>query len=233
MKPKILLLTGDTNKYTQYLLSQILNSTMIPLSEVVISSLIPQEANVTVTFGQDVLSLLSNEKLTNVRGTVLKGTDGRKIIPSLDLSDLVKDLSLDIILRGDLIKARKEKETSFYEEPKWNFIINPFFIDCIQYLDLLISLNSPEGYIAFDLETDLKNQQILCLGLAHSETEGISIPFFDSSTGKSHWTLEEEKALWQKIGEFFMSPVRKVAHNACFDVSSLWRSEERRVGKES
>jgi len=224
MKPKILLLTGDTTKYTQYLLSQILNSTMIPLSEVVISSWIPQEANVTVTFGQDVLSLLSNEKLTNVRGTVLKGTDGRKIIPSLDLSDLVKDLSLDIILRGDLIKARKEKETSFYEEPKWNFIINPFFIDCIQYLDLLISLNSPDDFIAFDLETDLKNQQILCLGLAHSETEGISIPFFNSATGKSHWTLEEEKALWEKIGEFFMSPVKKVAHNACFDVSSLWQN---------
>ena len=48
MNPKILLLTGETTKYTQYLLSQLLTScsSKISLSEISMSSWTPQETNV-------------------------------------------------------------------------------------------------------------------------------------------------------------------------------------------
>ena len=227
MKPKILLLTGETTKYTQYLLSQLLTScsSRISLSEVSMSPWTPQEANVTVTFGQEVLSLFSDESLSDVRGTVLQGKDGRKIIPTIDLKDLVIDLSLDIIIRADLLKACREKDFSELKLPAWRFKSNPTYIECMTYLNDACEdrfVNDPLSMIAFDLETDMKNQQIICLGLAHSDSEGISIPF--SRNGESVWTVDMEIALWKKIGEFFASPVKKVAHNACFDVASLWQN---------
>ena len=224
MKPKILLLTGETTKYTQYLLSQLLTScsSKISLSDISMSSWTPQEANITVTFGQDVLNLFSDESLSDVRGTVLQGKDGRKIIPTVSLSDLVIDLSLDIIVRADLFKACKEKDFPEVRLPNWSILSSPSYYECMSYLDRLITQDINSEYIAFDLETDMKNQQIICLGLASCETSGISIPF--SRNGESVWTVDMEIALWKKIGEFFASPVRKVAHNACFDVASLWQN---------
>lgn len=222
MIPKILLITGEKTKYTEYFLNKLLIDSSISLTEVSMSNYISQEANITVTFGQEVLSLVSDESLSDVRGTVLKDRNGRKILPTISLDDLSADLSLEIIVRADLIKARKEKDFPEVKLPNWDLKIYPTFLECVTYLESLQNV-SPEKYIAFDLETDLKNQQILCLGLAHSEVSGISIPF-TRKDGSSYWNVEEETILWKKIGEFFVSSVKKVAHNACFDVASLWQN---------
>lgn len=225
---KINILTGNNSQYSVSMLQKILNScynTETTPKDIIISNYTPLQTNVIITFGEETLKLFSDEKLSDVRGTIIQGKDGRKIIPTLDLKQLTIDPSLTFIVKLDILKAFKEKDFPHINIPSWILHDNPTFTECISYLDKLINL--PESdYVAFDIETN-KNQQIICLGFAHSSTEGISIPF--EKGGISCWNTEEEITLWTKISEFFISPVKKVAHNACFDVASLWQNNKIQV----
>lgn len=221
--PKLVLLTGELTSFKQSLVNSLIAKAMIPFNDVIIRQYVSEvsSANLLVTFGNSLLSLFSNENLSDVRGTVIEGNyQGKflKIIPTLDLDDLVMDLSNEIIFRADLIKARREMEFPETRFPRWILKENPSFSEAMEQLEKLQKATS----VAFDLETCTKTQQIICIGLASSSEEGMSIPF--SRKGESVWSISEEIALWQKIQEFFSSPVKKIAHNACFDVASLWHN---------
>ena len=222
---KVSILTGQTTSYQKILLQQIILSAKIPPQEVYISEVNPAPCNILIIMGNESLVFYSKESLEHVRGTVLTSYKGDKILPTYHLQRVVEDWSLLTIVISDFIKACKEKDFPEGIAPKWNFNLNPSFSEVIDYLEFC----SHQDHVCFDLETSIKTRCISKLGLAHSSLDGMSIPI--SANNFSHWSIDQEVALWDAISEFFRSPTKKIAHNACFDVAVLWH--ENRIWTEN
>ena len=173
--------------------------------------------NVVCALGNEALYAICDKRaITKWRGSIL-GCSGVKVIPSIHPAMVMRQYEYFPISCFDMRRVKEESLT-----PQWplpyndKFIINPSFEKIMEVLKCLRN----EKYVCFDIETDMQNHQIKCLGFGWSREDAICIPIFFA--GNSWWTLEQELAIISEIRELFLSSsVNFIAQNAQFDMIYL------------
>lgn len=111
-----------------------------------------------------------------------------------------------------------------YIARKENYITKPTFSQVEIHLHMLIDLadESPEGLkLGIDVETRMKHQD--CIGIAHSISEAICIPF-TTMNNEFYWTEIELLKIILLLQELFYHPnVKHIGQNYAYDMQYLLR----------
>lgn len=127
------------------------------------------------------------------------------------------------------------KKPEDWNEPPYEFIIQPSFDACTKYLLQLLSLlnsaeadGSDEGVeVVCDLETSITRRIISCIGLSFERGRAMCIPLLCSYREDGYWHLEEEYEIVQLLRRVFSHPkLHLIGHNFLFDsqyiIDQLW-----------
>lgn len=122
---------------------------------------------------------------------------------------------------GDLDRA-KEIAHNGWNRPKENFILEPQ-LDHVR--DFLEDAIEQKRDLAVDIETtgfNARHGEIVCIGLARSDTDALVIPYL-TSRGRRYWLPGEEREIRALLDRAF-SHCGLYFQNALFDVSWLRRA---------
>jgi DNA polymerase I-like protein with 3'-5' exonuclease and polymerase domains/uracil-DNA glycosylase len=133
------------------------------------------------------------------------------------------------MIRHDLkARARKILEGKSWDEPSYDFIIQPSFDTATSYLvQLLRLLDRGPTEVCLDLETSISRQIISCVGLSYIRGSALCIPLLSSLREDGYWSLEEEFQIVQLLRQILSHPnLRLIGHNLLFDaqfiIDQLW-----------
>ena len=176
-------------------------------------------ANVIVAVGAiPLFTLCDLRAVTKRRGSIYESTllPGRKVIPIIHPSAALRQYVYQHYILYDLLKVKKESEFSGVIHPERDIIIAPSYLDSINYLEEC----KTKDIVAFDIE--VSNLEVSCISFAHSIGSAISIPFIES--GRDYFPPDQEMEIWRCIASLLENNnVMKLAQNACFDITFLFR----------
>lgn len=185
--------------------------------------------NLVVAMGNKACwALLQTQAISSIRGTVtmalLPGQPGAspiKCIPTFHPAAILRQWSWRVITVADLIKARREAQTTELVRPRRQILVSPTPAEIGQWVSE--TLVSPPPLLAVDIET--ANGQITCIGFARSRSEALVVPFVDrSQAGYSYWpSPEDEHWAWTQVDVLLSSSVPKVFQNGLYDLQYLLR----------
>lgn len=177
--------------------------------------------NITLPLGNTALAALTyrhpadkGRSVTQIRGYVTAGWDGRKILPTFDpVSTLYragrKGQIAQHIMVADFSKALRHADSPDIVRPQYNFYPEQM-CSFSRLMTLLDAIKAGTEPLSVDIEVE--QYEISCLCLAWSPNDCISIPF------DSRWYLEETAAIWRKLCEILEDPARTIImQNAIFD----------------
>ena len=170
-----------------------------------------KNGNLVLAMGDLAFWTLTGEKLSDHRGTIVYSSDCR-VIGTHHPRALVKDHSLLPVLAMDLKKAwaESQKPTSTFPRRTINIV------ETVEDAKRAEAAILAAGSFAFDIETH--QQQITMICFAPSPTKVYVLPIWFP---ESFWDLETEVAMWLRVQKLMASPLRKVAHNAVYDLTYL------------
>ena len=214
-----------TNKYVK--------SNRIPTKEEIRSCtgrFLEQELHTTepiliIPIGDEVVSWLFHYcgqqtpgPITNIRGYVFTLRDpisnqSYKVLPIVDPHYIAQaNPEYWSITVHDLKKALQESYSREYKEVPENFIIAPTMQLVAKTIKFLLDNKLP---ISLDLETlglDLYSVNIMCIGIAWSDTNAICIPFLKRG-GYPYWKDTDELGAWYYICQLLDSENTKITQN--------------------
>lgn len=177
------------------------------------------KANVIVALGNVPLYALTGlHGITKYRGSILESSllPGRKIIPTIHPSAVLREYSYNRFVVFDLIRAKQESKSPDLHLPFRMLITDPSYSQVMSYLDECE--NSTD--VAFDIEVTHKH--VSHISFANSPYMSMCIPFYDG--GRDYFTPDQEASIWIRIEKLLENTnVRKWAHNAVFDVAFLYK----------
>jgi DNA polymerase-1 len=182
------------------------------------------ECNVLVPFGNIALYALTGEwNIEKWRGSVLECTlvKGKKVIPTYNFMEVLtsftaKEQAKQYILRHDIEKARKHSASPDIPKIKYDFILNPTYLEAIRFLEEEVMKCEMVGF-----DTEVVRGQVDCMSFAVSPTRCICIPFF----GPNGETMPAdcEARVWEVAAKVLESPdITKLMQNAAFDMAILF-----------
>ena len=169
--------------------------------------------NIVVALGNEALFALTGKKqITKWRGSILS-CGGVKVIPMIHPAMVMRQYEFKPACVLDLTRVKKESTSPAFPLPyKDNFIINPSFIQVMEYLKDVLPTKK---YLTFDIET--AQNQIECIGFGWSKEDAICIPIFYGVN--SWWSAEEELSIVKELRNLFANPsINFIAQNAQFDM---------------
>lgn len=171
------------------------------------------QPDIIVPLGSLALWAVTGEiGITNWRGSIMKGPNGIKTIPTYNPAAILNNWPWRWIQVEDFRRIREESLFTEIRKPEWNFIIRPSFSDVMDFLG-----DIHDQYIACDTET--RNKYISCYGIATSKLDALCIPFMDIPSVESYWSLEEEVAITKRLQEVTSrEDVRCIFHNGLYDL---------------
>jgi uracil-DNA glycosylase family 4 len=199
-------------------------------------------ANVIIPLGNIAMYALTGiHGIVKARGSIYDSTllPGRKCIPTIHPSAALRFGQATKFLEGQRKKAvdpyvyrywivndlkRALDNAAFPERrlPKRDLLVEPSMTDVRAFC------NAAHGQriIAFDIEaTRGEHSEVTHIALALSSTQAISIPLVQGQ--QDYWPPDQEAEVWQLIAKVLEdTSVTKVAQNAVFDVSFLYRRHE-------
>lgn len=110
-----------------------------------------------------------------------------------------------------------------WDEPKYEFIIQPSFSAVIDYLQNVLSLleRGPTEF-CLDLETSRKRKIISCIGVSSKRGQALCIPLMCSLRQAGYFSEEEEFHIIQLLRHILShSNLRLIGHNLLFDVQYI------------
>jgi DNA polymerase-1 len=177
--------------------------------------------NVIICLGEEATKIVAGvDGVIDWRGSVLRGMDGRKVMPTLHPDYLIKDWMYRPVVVLDLKKAVRESAFPEIRQQARELVV------CMEYAQAVEELEKLKGaeYVAFDIETE--TEQITCISFASRNTprRAICIPFWFGASGSLH-TTEHELHLWGLIQEILTnSQIHKIAHNGLYDAEFIERT---------
>lgn len=193
------------------------NEQLVRAHERIKSLVLQYRPNVVLALGNESLYALTGKKqITKWRGSILS-LGGVKVIPTHHPAMIMRQYEWRTPSLFDMTKAKRESYSpAFPELPEDKFKISPSYEEVMTMLEYLKGVE----YLSFDIETDMKIHQILCIAFAWSKSEAICIPIFHGD--RSIWTEVEELAIIRKIKEVLEVPRKRlIAQNAQFDMMYL------------
>ena len=175
---------------------------------------------IIIALGDTALWSLTGEVSSSKwRGSLLKHESGAWIIPTYAPKTVMKMWSWRYIAVQDLRRAHAQLHSPV-SEPEVSFIIEPTYAETLAYFRMITSrLASGTVHLSVDIET--RSGHIDCIGIAHSETEAISIPFC-TMTGGSYWNLEQEAQILFRLRLILKHKNARVSgQNFLYDASYL------------
>jgi uracil-DNA glycosylase family 4 len=174
--------------------------------------------NAVIAFGNTALTALTGLKgIEKYRGSILPCSfHSTKIIPTIHPASLLhsegeegklrswKDISY---IKWDIARAIEQSKFSEYNPPRRNLIVAR---DALQ-LDRFLSKYEGSSYVSVDIET-FKTIP-LCIGIAFSSDEAISVPLFYSTMTRS-----DQISCWEMCARLLADlDVQKIGQNFKFD----------------
>jgi len=172
-------------------------------------------AGLVLALGDLALWCLTGEKLQDHRGTILYTSSGLRVIGSHNPRAIVKDQSLLPVLSMDLKKAWQESLKPRSVFPRRTLHIVESLADMRRVTQRILGGTQ----FAFDIETS--QQQITMICFAISPHEVYVLPFWYHE--HNFWDEATELQMWLEVQKLMTSPLRKVAHNAVYDLTYLIR----------
>lgn len=175
--------------------------------------------NVIVALGAEALkALTSHQYITKWRGSILMTKYG-KVVPTVHPAAVMRQWILRPVSIFDLKRAKEES-------------LNPSLIEEDRTLITAPSLSRVQAecnrlrqakYISFDIETYKEGwpKYIKCIGFSAQKNRAICIPIVGREGGHYWKTATAEAEVWMEIRSVLMSPAKKIAQNAPFDMSIL------------
>ena len=162
------------------------------------------------------------------RGSILDCTliKDRKVVPLLHPATVIAPkynyLNRKLIVFD--LKCLNEVASDLYKPTERELIIQPTFIQTMEFLELCLTLGLQGHRVSYDIEVYMKrvHKQVSCIAFAIG-LRSICIPFTDASG--DYFTFGQEAAIWKKIAEILEHPnIRIVAQNITFDSHFLLRT---------
>lgn len=119
--------------------------------------------------------------ITNWRGSEMFAGEGIPFVPTLHPASTLRNWQARPLVITDLRMRVVRRLNEGFVQPDWKFNTNP---TCDEVCEYLYGLTGP---IAGDIETS--QGKIVCLGVAHSPTEAMCIPFIGPDG--VYWSQEE------------------------------------------
>ena len=177
------------------------------------------KANIIVAVGAIAMYALTEQRgIVKRRGSLYESTilPGRKVIPIIHPSAALRQYVYQHYIIYDLLKIKKESEFSALVFPEREILIEPSYLDVMCFLSECES----KDMVAFDIE--VSNHEVSCISFATSATRVMSIPFIKG--GQDYFPPDQEMEVWKRISDVLENNnITKLAQNACFDVTFLFR----------
>ena len=172
-----------------------------------------KEAPLVLALGDLSLWALTGDKLSDHRGTILYAEGGLRVIGSHNPRSIIKDQSLLPVLSMDLKKAWQESLKPRSVFPRRTMHIIESLADMRRATQRILGGTQ----FAFDIET--AQQQVTMICFAPSPHEVYVLPFWFHT--HNFWDEDTELQMWLEVQRLMASPLRKVAHNAVYDLTYL------------
>lgn len=181
------------------------------------------DPNVIVAVGGVALWALCGLKgIQKWRGSIIESSlcPGRKVIPLIHPAAALRQYIHRYYIQLDLKKVRQHSGFPEIPEDPREYILAPSMKEACGYLDECMERGLTGDYIGFDIE--VASREVSCISFAHQGGTVISIPFVNQS--KDYFTPDQEVLIWKKIAALLEDErIEKVAQNASFDVTFLYR----------
>ena len=124
----------------------------------------------------------------------LDGEPGKtKVIPIYHPSRVAWVADMKALTVQDLRQVAQESKTPELHEPKWNYLVEPFYHTVIEALnEILGRLNGNHELVWLTLDLETSVGHIACCGLATDLLNAICIPFMCQEYKNGYWSLLEE-----------------------------------------
>ena len=176
------------------------------------------KAKIIVPLGAVAMALVAPDKknITKWRGTILKGMDGRKIVPSIHPAACLRGSYVwRYLIAADMKRVKLESQHPEVLLPKRLLITRPSFEEATEALRKARSAKS----VATDIE--VLTGHVSCFSIATQPSVGISIPIVGEGF-RPYWSPEQEAEIWRLYGEIIEDPkIAKVNQNITFDLAFL------------
>lgn len=105
-----------------------------------------------------------------------------------------------------------------FKWPEWRFLVQASSEEYMDKLDGLLSLLS-RGPLELSCDIETIRRQVACIGLAWSPLDALCVPL---RTSREYWTVEQELALVQKLGQILEHPnARIIGQNFHYDAQYI------------
>jgi DNA polymerase I-like protein with 3'-5' exonuclease and polymerase domains len=179
-----------------------------------------------IAVGERALNALTGQEgITKWRGSFLPCTIASDVLVLPILDGYIVDVNMALKFVGQIdLKKIAVRLAPDYREPVRNYIIDPTFDQCRDYLQHLID-DAPD--FSFDIETP--QGVIGCIGFSDAPYQAICIPFLRwDRPDQNCWEPAQEAELWRLIAlALAVEGNVKVAQNVQYDQTWLW--EEARI----
>jgi DNA polymerase-1 len=183
--------------------------------------------NVIVPLGAHALQAVTgHSKISNYRGSILRTLKGQwKAVPTYHPAHMLRqkggeipDYKLNVVLRLDLERAREQSLFPDYKVPHRSLRV----IRDSGSLYSFFRANKDKSLVSVDIETTKCIP--LCIGLAFSRNEAVSIPLLDIISPKNPGGISELQlsSMWKLVASLLRTPgMRVIGHNYKFDEARL------------
>jgi uracil-DNA glycosylase family 4 len=164
-------------------------------------------------------AILRSTGIGSIRGNTTEAqlVPGRKALPTYHPAAVLRDWSLRVIVKTDLLKAAREAEFPEIRRPERWVLVDPTLEELRSWFQ------RPAERYAVDVET--AKRQITMIGLARNAEDAVVVPFVDArQPHNSYWaTLEEELEARALVNTALAGPVPKIFQNGLYDLQYIWR----------
>ena len=176
------------------------------------------EFGAAVTFGEVPLQVCTGKK--SIDKWHLSPLDSlipqtKRIVPTFDLSRVIKDWSLGLYVEMALRRAAENRSTEQWNRKHENYVLGPCPDEAIARLEGILAGPAPE-WLSLDIETG--RNQINTFGVATSPNDAIAIKVLpDQMPAHVHY------ALWAAIKRLCESEIPKTMQNGIYERTYLSR----------
>lgn len=171
--------------------------------------------NVTVTMGETALQYLTGKKsIWKWHLSPLEDSNGFKVVPTFDFSQMFKDWQLGLYFEMALKRAARHAEPGPWIRKQESYILGPSPDEAISRMECL--LNEPPEWLSIDIETG--RNQINTFGIAWTGSDAMAVKVLPDGMPP-----EVFHRLWECIRRVCESDIPKVMQNGIYERTYLSR----------
>jgi uracil-DNA glycosylase len=177
--------------------------------------------NIIVPMGVKALTALyKSDKIAQWRGSILQNKYGMKLIPTYHTAHLIRHDTPQYLTHVsvlDFLKVKRHSHTKEIVIPRRDLRI------CRSSLDLHNFIQRARASRVLTVDIESHKCIPICVGLAYSKYDAISIPLYDNIGFKlSDMSLRELAECWRMLGRVLSDPYwKKVGQNLKYDDQKL------------